>query len=179
MAKKEPTLQDAVTKFLDMMKRSNYVNFIRENNVLYGKNKRRVPIFLYIDRTLWNALPEEFTKNVRELDMSLNEDVVIQSKFLYTQRMDGIWIPIEDEVMASNQLFDIEVKNGPCNITLNSKVFPFRFKKEDMNNFSYKLHLEGEEWYFIIKKIVDGPVPDTSFTIVRCFKIPKQNKGEQ
>ena len=177
MAKKEPSLQDCVDRFLDqIVNKGGYKSFVRENNILYGRNKNNVRMFIRIDTTLWNALPEDFHKCTRELNLSDPEDRVILARFKCCEKLDGAeWIHLDDEKFQQNEMFEFDL-GCPFKLEFNSKIFPIRFKKDDCNNFYYKIDIENG--WFMIKKDYVGLVPDGGFTIIRAFHLLSNKKVE-
>ena len=174
MAKKEYTLQDAVDRFLDqVVTKAKYTKFIRDNKILYGKNKKNKPMFIMIEQTLWNALPDTFKANIREFDLSLAEDRYIQSKvkFFNERFSDEGWIEIDGTKFQNNEMITFDLPKGfDYKLEINYGIWPLRFKKDDCNNFSYKLKIEKESW-FMIRKYYEGLIPDTGFTIIRMMRL--------
>ena len=168
--KKDLTIEDAVEAFKSSMVKVGFESFIRYNRNLYSINKNKKYIIIAPDENLYLKLIDDPSVDIRELDPSNKVDRRIQPAFEFVESMDDNgWIEIDSEKMINNEIVKIELDGFPYPIELNNKIFIFRLKKNEFNNFYYKLSL-GNRW-FAVKKYFEGPVEKSGFTIVRGFHI--------
>ena len=174
MAKKEPTIDDAIITFMDVLERCQFTSLLRENRVIYTKNdkKKSAGAILVIDQELWNKLADDqdFNEMSREMNPLIEDDRFIIDRLCFVRDMENDWITIPDESMANLERIFIDVKGFEYKIEINKTIWPVRFKKAEMNNFSYQIFNKPFN-AFVIRKKFEGPVPESSFYLVRIFQI--------
>ena len=168
--KKEPTISDAVENFKSSMTKVGFNSFIRYNRNLYSINKNRKYVIAVPDENLYMELIKDPCVDIRELDLNNKDDRRIQPSFQFVEEMDDNgWVEIDSEKMRNNEMVSIQLDGFPYPIELNNKIFIFRLKKDDYNNFFYKLSMANR--WFAVKKYFKGPVDSSGFWIVRGFHI--------
>ena len=172
MAKKEPTIADAVDIFFNIIDRCGFSVFKREDKILHTKNKKNAGTYFIIDQTLWNAVSEDqdFNEIVRELSPLIPADRLIIDRIPLLRDMENGWIEISDESMMNDPKIYISLEGYNYQIEVNKTIWPIRFKKAENNNFAYKI-FRGKTDSFAIRKKFVGPLDDTSFYMVRMFQI--------
>lgn len=170
--KKEPTIADRVAIFKDVMRRSSITDLEYINNVFHAKNAKDASVLIIVDETLWNAIfdDEELKPHISALDLDDPENHITKDRLLYIQDMDKDWIEINPESMYNGDVIEIAINGFKYSIPLNKGLFPTKLKKAEFNNFGYKLYTQPR-LAISIKKKFEGPVEDSSFTIVRIFQI--------
>ena len=171
--KKEPSIEDSVALFKDIIKRASFDSFIRYNTILYSKNKKGYGSILIPEQKLWDELikDKEFISMVRELDPSNIDDRALLEKLGPCNDINNEnWITIDDEEMTSGKTIEISLPGFNYNIPINKGIFPIRFKKSESNNFAYKVY-NNPFLLLSIKKKFDGFVEDSGITLIRIFQI--------
>ncbi len=173
MAKKEPTIDDALTMFMDVLNRSQVVSMKYENNILYTKNeKSSSPMVLIVDHTLWVKLMEneKFSSMISELSPLDENDRVTLDRINLVKDMDSGWLEISADSMQNDDRIFINLDGFEYQIEINKTIWPLRFKKAEFTNFSYQIFPKPYNT-FVIRKKFDGPVDDSSFYLMRLFQI--------
>lgn len=172
MAKKEPTIQDAVDIFMTVLTRIKATGFRRNNRVLYVDSDKCNNILLIPDVGLWNVLSEDQDINemTRELNPAVDTDKYRIQMTSIGDKMDEEWMPIDDAKMSSGEIIYIKMDGFDYDIEINNTIFPLRFKKAEFGDFSYRIFNEPFHSFVIRKKFV-SPINDASFYIVRVFRI--------
>ena len=171
--KKEPSIADGVELFKDVMKRSTLTDFIYLNRILLGKTSKDANVLVIPDQTLWNALleDEEFKTHISELDISDPEQFQMNEKFSYGNGIENSgWVEINAETMYAGEMVNITIDGFKYEIPVNKGLFPTKLKKAEYSNFAYKIYTDPK-LALALKKKFDGPVDDSSFTIMRAFII--------
>lgn len=173
MAKKEPTVEDSVAMFMDVIERCQFKSMLRENRVLYGKNAKKKSALLIPDQTLWNHLIEnqDIAEMVRELNPKVETDRLILRWMSYANDMNNDWIAITDEEMTTDGRVYLKIKGYDYANEINKTIWPLRFRKAEVNNFSYKVFPAKPLDIFAIRKKFESPVEDASFYIMRLFQM--------
>lgn len=172
MAKKEPTIEDAVAVFFNIVDRCGFSIFKREDKIMYTRNKDNAGTYFLIEQELWNVLSEDqdFNEIVRELSPTIPADRMIIDRIPLLRDMDNGWIEISDESMMNDPKIYISIEGYNYQIEVNKTIWPVRFKKAENNNYAYKI-FRGKTDSFAIRKKFESPVKDASFYMVRMFQI--------
>lgn len=172
MAKKEPTIEDAVNNFFDVIGRCGFSVFRRYDRVLHSKSKKNTGTFFIVEQNLWNVVSEDqdFNEITREFNPLIDADRLILDKMIFTNDMVEGWVPIPDDDMASDKRIFIKLDNFEYEIEINKTLWPIRFRKAENNNFSYKIFKVPFN-AFAIRKKFEGVGDETSFYMMRVFRI--------
>lgn len=172
-SKKQPSIDDALSYFKDVMKRSNIIEFKHVNSMIHAVNAKDVSVIIVPDQLLWNAIieDEELKSHMDELDISKPENSIIQEKFTYAQDLNGnSWIEINGETMYAGEMVNITIDGFKYEIPVNKGLFPTRLKKAEYNNFAYRIYTQPR-LALVLKKKFEGPIENTSFSIIRAFQV--------
>lgn len=173
MAKKEPCIADAAITFMNILERSQFTSLLRDNRILYTKNKKNASGTVFvIDQSLWNVLSEDqdFVEMSRELNPLIPLDRIILDRLYFAKDMDNGWIDIPTESMLNDDRIYINLEGFEYKIEINKSIWPVRFKKNEFDNFSYRIFNKPFN-AFAIRKKFEGPVDDSSFYMMRVFQI--------
>lgn len=172
MAKKEPTIEDTVNLFFDVINRCGFQVFRRYNTILHSKSKKNSGTFFVVEQNLWNIISEDqdFNEITREFNPLIDSDRLILDKMIFTKDMDNGWIQIPDEEMQSDKRIFIAIDGFEYNVEINKTIWPIRFRKAENGNFSYKV-FRSPFYAFAIRKKFEGVGEDASFYMMRVFQI--------
>lgn len=169
MAKaKEPSIEDAVNNFKDVIKRGNFNKLFRYNNNIYTVNDKNITLWISVDKTLMELIEKEY--NIEELNPLKHREIIDNMKYLDDIDKEDYWTKIADEEMMTDKMISINVNDFEYKIEINSKIFGIRFKKAEVNNFAYRIHNDKIR-SLSVKKKYESPIPNTNFTIMRLFQI--------
>lgn len=171
--KKQPCIADGVSLFRDVMNRCGISSFKYVNNMIHAVNEKGVSMLIIPDHSLWVAIMEdkELAELFTELDITSPDGKMTQEKFVYAQELDGEnWIEINGETMYTGEMVNVTIDEFQYTIPVNKGLFPLKLKKAEFNNFAYRL-FRTPKLVLALKKKFDGPVDDSSFTIIRLFQI--------
>lgn len=171
MAKKEPTIEDAASTFLDVVKRCQFDNFVRNDRMLYTNNKKNMKTFILVEEKLWQTLSEdqEFIESTRELSPTVSIDRFIINNMSLLNN-NNIWIDIDDEKMANSDKIEVNLEGFQYAIEFNKSIWPLRFKKSEFGYFSYAI-ITKPFYAFVIRKKVETNIEDGSFYLMRMFSV--------
>lgn len=173
MAKKTITMEDIAATFMDVIERSQFKSILRENRTLYCTNNKKKSSLLIADQTLWTFLMEDQDLNemTRELNPKVIEDKIIINKLHCVDDMENGWLEIKDEEMVTDERVYLNINGYEYHIELNKTIWPLRFRKSEINNFSYKVFPAKPLNMFAIRKKFESPIEDSSFYLMRLFQI--------
>lgn len=169
--KKEPSINDSLNLFKDVMKRSSILDYLYVNRNAFCINSKGMRIYLHIDQSLWNIIMEDddLKTHFKELDITKEEQRIVANRLSYFEDLEEGWIEMDAEKLYQGEMFKIKIDGFSYDININKSIYPLRFKKAELNNFAYKLDMKN--MILFIKKKFDGAVDDSSFTIMRGFNI--------
>lgn len=172
MAKKEPTIQDAVESFKAVIARVKATGFERNNRVLFVHSDKCNNMILVPDVELWTALSEDpDIKDITvELNPAIDHDRLRMEMMSFGEKMDEEWIDIKDEDMTNDHMLAIKVEGFDYDIEINNNIFPLRFKKAEAGGIAYRIFNQPFH-SFVIRKKMETPVEGGSFYIARVFRI--------
>lgn len=168
--KKEPSIQDAVEYFKNIIDRIGVTEFIYQNRTLLCTNGK-CSIIINIDQLLWNQLidDESFKSKLFEVN-PIDKDKV---NMLTLGDESGSWIDIDIDEFITGKLINITIEGYDYNIAICKDLLPIKLKKAEFNNISYQISTikMGNVVNKILKlrKTFPGIVDDTSFGIMIVF----------
>lgn len=176
--KKEPSVEDVLKSFKDVMKRSSLTSFISINNQLVSKNDKKKTILIDVDRTLLSAIiaDEELKRQINELNMENGDSSSIIPLLRFVDNLDEGWFPLDADKLSSGKIISIKVHDKwEYEIPIGRSLLPLKLRKSENNNISYKIFKTSSgdaiSLELGLKKKFESVVPDTNFTLIRMFKI--------
>ena len=169
--KKEPSLEEAIKVFMDVITRSSLTEFFYINNTLISKNPKGNSVVLLLEQSLWNGIIDniEIKDKLHELDSNNpnHQDDIKLSK--YTDIENATWIDIDSEQLYSGKVVKLNVEGLEYELSVNKNLIPLKLKKNEFNDISYTVI--PSDMTFILRKKFNYPLEDHGFTIMRIFKI--------
>lgn len=169
--KREPSINDSLTHFKDVMRRASLSNYQYVNHNVLCTTGKDVKLLIHFDQLLWNAImdDEEIKDQFKELDISKENDRKVADQLKYLDEIEEGWIDINPELLYNGEMIQIKIDGFDYKIPINKTIYPIRFKKAEYNNFGYKI--KKDPLILLVKKKFEGAVDDSSFTIMRGFNI--------
>jgi hypothetical protein len=170
--KKEPSVQDSLNYFKEVMKRSSLTNYVYVNDILLSKNPKDVSILIISDKTLWLSIVDDpdLKPNIRELNISDPVESALNKIMSYANDInDSAWVEINPEAMMNGETVEIMVKDFSYKIPINKGLIPVKLKKAEYNGMAYRVY--PDKLMMGLKKKFEGVVEDTSFTMMRIFHV--------
>ena len=174
MAKKKiQSIEDALNTFKDVMLRASLTNYLYVNGILLSKNKNGSTIIIVPDKTLWLKIIDDtdLKPNIKELDASNPTEYELFNVIKYVDDLSpDKWLQLNGESIYAGEMVQITIsENHKYNIQLNKGLIPLKLKKAEYNNISYRIFTNP--YILALHKRFDGPVEDSSFSIIRLFNI--------
>lgn len=170
--KKEPSIQDALTYFREVMLRASLTDYTHVNRIMYTKNPKEKSVLVIPEITLWNAIleNEEFKKHIKELSLTDPEANQISSIISYGSMIDTSWLDIDSETLYTGKIFNIDINGFEYQLTVNRDCLPVKLKKAEYSDIQYKVFTSPYH-VLAIKKYFPYKIENCGFTMMRLFKI--------
>lgn len=177
--KKEPSIDDAIKSFKDIMKRAELSKFIYENNKMISQNKAGKSILIIVNQPLWGKLIDDpdFKSNIKELDLNKESEIKLQSLFKYGGELDEGWLDIDIDVIYKGDIFEVNIDGFDYKLPIHRNLIPLKLRKAEYNNIKYKVFLNPnvlaikKKFEFPVKEKDTETINDYGFTIMRLLKI--------
>lgn len=174
-AKKVPSVEDAVKIFKDVMNRASLEKFIYLNKTLisqFSNSKKEFYVLILPQQELWNKLIEDHELNIKELDVSDKDQYKLLQKISYANDItDEAWIELDSEKFYKGQIINIRPEGFEYDIPVNKELLPFKLRKAEYNNISYKIFIKNNSFVIALKKYFEPKLDECGFTIIRLFQI--------
>ena len=172
MAKaKEPTNQDCLLIFKDILNRSKLDLMIYQNQTILSIHKDGHSVLTVAEPELWAIAmeDEEFRTKVIPFDMEKHGD--LRFKFRYAERaFNDDWISIDPDKMYSGDLVQLKIDGLEYDIPINVKVFPLKLRKTEFNGFAYRV-TKTDRVILCIRKRFDNLLPGKGFCMITPFQV--------
>lgn len=177
--KKEPTVDDALKSFKDIMNRAELSKFIYVNNKMISQNKAGKSILIIVNQILWSKLIDdpEFKANIKELDLSKESESKLQPLFKYGDELEDGWINVDTDIIYKGDIFEVKINGFDYKLPIHRNLIPLKLRKAEYNNIKYKVFLNPntlgikKKFEFPIKEKDTDIINDYGFTIMRLLKI--------
>ncbi len=171
--KKEPSINDSLITFKDVMKRMSVSDYFYVNHNVFCKTGKMNNIFMSIEDSLWDLImqDEELKDKFKEVKIDTENGRLVSDALEYCNNTE--WISMDNDKMFNNET--IKINGVPSerfkySIDVNKSIFPIRLKKAEYNNFGYKVFSTKKNLVLVISKKFEG-VNNSSFSIMRIFYI--------
>lgn len=171
--KKEPSVDDALNIFKDVMRRASLSNYLYVNKIMFAKNIQDKSIFIIPDQELWLKIIDDpdIKPNLKELDISNPNEASLKNLFSYLEYIDDpSWIDIDIETLFAGKIYKISIDEFEYQIPINKNLLPLKLKKAEYNKITYRI-FKGSSLVLGLKKRFDFPIENCGFSIIRLFKI--------
>lgn len=167
--KKEPSINDSLMLFKDVIKRAGLRSFQYVNCNVACFTSKDVKLCIHFDQPLWAIImnDDELKDQFTEVNISKDGGQRVSDILDFCNDADGEWIELNGQDMYDGKIIDIKIRGLNYTIPINKTIFPVRFKKSEYNNFAYKVYLDKK--ILSIKKTFPGTVDNASFSIFRIF----------
>lgn len=170
--KKEPSMEEAVKIFKDVMSRTSLSNYIYVNRVMISKTPKGRSILIIPDMNLWREILTDEEIEKRELDIKNPDEIKLQALISYTDNIESNeWINLDSELLFTGKIIKIHVNGFDYKISLNRDLIPLKLRKKEYYKISYRIFTTKDSFVLGIKKRFDYPLEDSGFYIMRLFKI--------
>lgn len=170
--KKEPSMEEAVKIFKDVMSRTSLSNYIYVNHTMISKTPKGRSVLILPDINLWKEIIIDEEIDKRELDIKNPDEIKLQSLFSYADNMESDeWINLDSELLFKGKIIKIRVNGFDYKISLNRDLIPLKLRKSEYYKISYRIFVSNDSFVLGIKKRFDYPLEDSGFYIMRLFKI--------
>lgn len=170
--KKEPSIQDSIDMFKDIINRIGVETITHENRILLVKTNKNSTIMITPDQTLWNALSEDkdFIEKVNPIDV--NDKFALSIIGLAN---NDNWIDINSDEFQSGKIINVSVEGYEYSIPICKDSLPLKLKKAEVSDIAYQISTITmptiTNKVLMLRKYFEGCVPDTSFSIISLFII--------
>lgn len=170
-------MESAVASFKEVTCRALLSNYYYVGNIIVSSNISGNNILIIPDQELWNNLIEDNIWKVgcqlREPNINIPEEFIIQSWIVYGKDLVTDWFPITlDADLYTGKVFKIKINDYEYKISVNRDLMPMKLKKPEYEGISYKVFHKPLP-VLAIKKRFEGAegVESSGFTIIRLFQI--------
>ena len=171
-AKKEPSVDDAVVVFKDVMQRSSITNYVYLNGTMLGKNDKDKNVLIVPDKDLWIKISEDedIKPNLKELDIS--DPAEAENKLIISYaEMDPKYIDMDIDTLFKGNVIKVKVSDEfTYEIPINKNLLPLKLKKNEFNNIGYWI-FNKPSLVLALRKRFDFPIEGYGFSMIRLFKI--------
>ncbi len=170
--KKEPSIQDSLKTFLDVMQRMDLKNIMYQNNILIGNTiKNGNAVGITMDSQLWQLVRDSKKIEMIPLDPT---DKHYCGLFSLMENDNG-WFDIDIDDFSAGKIISIPVNDHNWTVSINKDVIPLRLKKAEMNGIAYQIVsktgvLAGNK-ILKVRKQFAGVVDGGTFSIIVMFII--------
>lgn len=166
--KKEPSIDEALNNFLDVMQRASLFDYVHVNSDIISENPKGNSIIIPVEQILWEELlkKKEFTDHLQELN--LTDDKASLLKYLDNE---PLWIDVDIDEFFNGKTIQIKVSSYEYNIPLNKNALPIRLKKSEFNNISYRIFIDDHVVLALKKKFIYEGIDGCNFSMIRLFKV--------
>lgn len=171
--KKEPSIDDALKYFKDVIQRASLTNYVHYNGKLISKNPKGKSILIIPEKELWVKIKEEsdISNNITELDINDKDYGNIISMFECMDNLDdNSWIDVDIDNLYKGNLLKVSIKDFEYQVPINKNMIPLKLKKSEFTDIKYKVFIKPL-LVLGIKKKFPFPIEGYSFSIIRLFKI--------
>lgn len=171
--KKEPTLQDGLKIFKDVMTRASLSDYTYVNRVMLSKSPKGHTILIIPDVGLWNLILDDpdIRPHLRSLDINDANDRATQPLFAFGESIDGPeWIDIDPEILRAGKVINITIDGFEYEPVISRECLPVKLRKAEYNEITYRVFLTPS-YVLALKKHFSFQVEGGSFTMMRLFKI--------
>lgn len=169
--KKEPSIDEALNIFLDVMQRASLFDYVHVNSDIISENPKGNSIIIPVEQTLWEELlkKKEFTDHLQELPLSDERT----SLLTYIDNIDNekLWNNVDINEFFDGKIIHIKVASFEYDIPLNKNALPIRLKKTEFNNISYRVFIDKHVVLALKKKFVYEGIENCNFSMIRLFKV--------
>lgn len=171
--KKQPSIQDGLKEFKDVMLRASLSNYSYVDRVLLSKNSKGNSILIAPKIELWNAImdDEELSKTITPIDITNPADYQLQPLFSFGQELShDAWLDIDPEILFAGKVFKITIDGFDYQIPINKDCLPVKLRKKEYTDIKFRVftspsHVLG------IKKYFPFEVENGGFSMIRLFQI--------
>lgn len=173
MAKaKEPSVDDALVIFKDVMNRSSISNYVHLNGIMIGKNDKDKNVIIVPDKSLWLKISEDedIKSKLKEIDIS--DPAESENKLIISYaEVDPKYIDIDIDTLFKGSVIKIKVSDEfTYEIPINKNLLPLKLKKNEFNNIGYWI-FNKPSLVLALRKRFDFPIDNYGFSMIRLFKI--------
>lgn len=174
--KKEPSIDDALNCFKDVMQRALLSNYVYVNSNLVSKNPKGNSILIIPEQALWLKIieDEDLRKSMRELDISSKEDQDLNTFFQYIDKLKEVqWVDLNHEDLFKGLVINIKAISGAdYEHPINKNMLPLKLKKSEYKDIDYSVfNGNGSIILALRKRFIFPDIPDSGFSIIRLFKV--------
>lgn len=172
--KKEPSADEALVLFKDVMQRASLTNYVYVNKTILSENPKGKSVIIVPDQGLWLSIlmDKDLKDSMKELDVNDPDYEVKKTKISYINNIDiNDWITIDIESLFKGKTLKIRVaEDFEYDVPLNKSMLPLKLKKAEFNSVSYRL-ITKDNIILALQKRFEYPIPDQSFSLINIFKV--------
>lgn len=167
--KKEPSFDEALNIFNDVMQRASLTNYDYVNNILISKNDKGT-VWIIPDRLICENVFSN-NKELKEVSPTTEDGLnLIKITSLLNDIDSDDWIEIDPNVIYNGSIMNIFIDGFDYDIRINRNLIPLKLRKAEVNNIAYRL-FNKENLILGLKKRFEYALPEMGFTLVRLFQI--------
>lgn len=169
--KKQPSIQDALKYFQEVMLRASLSNYTHVNRIMCSKNPKEKTILIIPEIGLWNSiLDSEMKEKIKELDSKDKNYNETNNVIHYGETINDDWFDIDTETLYQGKIVKIKIDGYEYDFSINRDCLPLKLKKAEYNEIKYKVFTLPYH-VLAIKKYFPFPISDYGFTMMRLFQI--------
>ena len=171
--KKEPTLQDGLKVFKEVMARASLSDYTYVNRTLLSKNQKGRTILIVPEEGLWNLILDDADLKGQLKPLDLNDPASSSLKPLFEfgeDLADTSWLPIDHEALMGGQVIKISIDSFEYSPVISGACLPVKLRKAEFNDITYRV-FTSPSYILALKKYFSSPVEGGGFTMMRLFKI--------
>lgn len=174
-AKKEPSIDDALILFKDVMQRASLSNYVYVNKTILSENPKGKSVIIVPDQGLWLSIlnDQELKGQMKELDINDPDYENRKSKLSIIENISiDDWTPIDIESLFKGKTLKINVSEDfEYDVPLNKTMLPFKLKKAEFKDISFRLIIKDNTIILALQKRFIFPIEDQSFSLINIFKV--------
>lgn len=176
--KKEPSIDDALNIFKDVMQRALLSNYVYVNSILVSKNSKGKSILIAPEKELWLKIleDEDLKKSMKELDYGDPNDQEALPFFLYLNELKDLsWTELNSEEMFNGTTIKIKISEDfGYEHPINKTMLPIKLKKSEFKDIEYCVFKSNSSNNIILalrKRFEFPAIPEAGFSIIKFFKV--------
>lgn len=172
--KKQPTINDGLKIFKDVMLRASLTDYFYVNRILLSITSKGKTVLIIPEEKLLEAIfnDEELKHQIREPDVTKPEEYSVQEKFLYADELnkDG-WIDIDLDEFYKGSVVKVTVDGFSYDVQFTKEHLPVKMKKSEYKSIQYKIILKPSLTLGIKNKFETKGVEDGGFTMMNFYQV--------
>lgn len=172
--KKQPTIDDGLNNFKDVMRRASLSDYFYVNRVLLSIDNAGRTILVIPEDPLWEAIikDDELKSHIRELDLNNPVEYELQKKFEYVNELNqGGWIDVDLESFYKGAVIKVSIDGFSYSVQWTKEHLPVKMKKAEYKEIQYKVILKPSLCLGIKNKFETKDVDGGGFTMMNFYQI--------